>query len=79
MRMLETRKFEHDKANDAFGLVWGNFNGRRTLWYEGGDLGFSGFLIDLPDDDLSVIVLSNWGEGRSARRAIQVLDAIFQD
>jgi CubicO group peptidase (beta-lactamase class C family) len=39
--LLSTKKFAHEKANDAFGLVWGEHEGLRTLWYEGGDLGFS--------------------------------------
>ncbi len=39
--LLSTMKFEHPKTNDAFGLVWGEYRGLRTLSYEGGDLGFS--------------------------------------
>ncbi len=75
--LLSTRHFDHDKVNDAFGLVWGEYNGRRTLWYEGGDTGFSSFMVRLPDESLTVIVLSNIGTGRAAHRARAVLDLIF--
>ncbi len=75
--LLQVRRFEHDKANDAFGLVWGEFDGRRTLWYEGGDLGFSSYMVRFPDDDLTVIVLSNLGTGYAAGQARAVLDILF--
>jgi len=75
--LLSTRRFDHDKSNDAFGLVWGELDGHRTLWYEGGDLGFSSFMIRLPDDDLTVIVLSNLGTGRAAERARAVLRVLL--
>ena len=75
--LLATMKFEHPKANDAFGLVWGTHRGHRMLWYEGGDSGFSSYMARLPDDRLSVIVLSNLGAGRSADYARQVLDILL--
>ncbi len=75
---LSTMKFDHDKANDAFGLVWGEYGGRRTIWYEGGDLGFSSYMVRLPDDRLTVIVLANLGDGRAADRARRVLDVFAE-
>jgi len=75
--LLSTRRFDHDKSNDAFGLVWGELDGHRTLWYEGGDLGFSSYMVRLPDDDLTVIVLSNLGTGRAAERARAVLKVLL--
>lgn len=75
--LLSTRRFDHDKDNDAFGLVWGDFEGRRTLWYEGGDLGFSSYFVHLPDDDVTVIVLSNVGTGRAFERARSVLAVLL--
>lgn len=71
-------KFQHDRTNDAFGLVWGNHRGHRTLWYEGGDLGFSSYMVRLPDDEVTVIVLSNLGTGRAADHARRVLDALLK-
>ena len=75
--LLSTRRFQHAKANDAFGLVWGEFEGHRTIWYEGGDAGFSSYMVRLPDDDLTVIVLSNLGTGRAAERARAILKVLL--
>ena len=77
--LLATRRFDHPKANDAFGLVWGQFRGRRTLWYEGGDLGYSSYMVRLPDDRLTVIVLSNDGAGAAAAHARRVLDIVVPE
>ena len=71
-------KPQHDKTNDAFGLVWGNHRSRRTLWYEGGDLGFSSYMVRLPDDEVTIIVLSNLGTGRAADHARRVLDVVLK-
>jgi CubicO group peptidase (beta-lactamase class C family) len=75
--LLRTEKFEHAKANDAFGLVWGEYRGRRTLWYEGGDLGFSAYMVRLPDDRNTVIVLSNLGTGQAAAQGRKILDLLL--
>jgi CubicO group peptidase (beta-lactamase class C family) len=76
--LLSTMRFDHDKVNDAFGLVWGDYRGRRTLWYEGGDAGFSSYMVRLPDDGLTVIVLSNLGTGRASERAAAILALFVQ-
>ena len=59
----------------------GSSCGARTaggvLWYEGGDLGFSSYMVRFPDDQLSVIVLSNLGTGRAAEQARLILAAMF--
>jgi CubicO group peptidase (beta-lactamase class C family) len=73
---LSTMRFDHDKANDAFGLVWGNHRGLRTLWYEGGDRGFSSYMVRLPDRQLTVIVLSNLGDGNAGDHARRVLELL---
>lgn len=75
--LLRTMRLGHDKVNDAFGLVWGTYRGLRTIWYEGGDLGFSSYMVRLPDQELTVIVLSNLGTGRAAVQAQRVLDILF--
>ena len=77
--LLSTMRFQHDKDNDAFGLVWGNYRGVRTIWYEGGDLGFSSYMVRLPDQQLTVIVLSNLGTGRAADHARRVLDVLLDE
>lgn len=77
--LLRTMRFEHDKVNDAFGLVWGTYRGLRTIWYEGGDLGFSSYMVRLPDRQLTVIVLSNIGTGGAAAQAQRVLDILLDE
>ena len=76
--LLSTMRFDHDKTNDAFGLVWGSYRGLRTLWYEGGDAGFSSYMVRFPDQQLSVIVLSNSGTGAAASHARRIID-VFVD
>jgi CubicO group peptidase (beta-lactamase class C family) len=76
--LLSTRRFEHDKVDDAFGLVWGEFEGRRTLSYEGGDAGFSSYMVRVPDEDLAVIVLSNLGTGAARDRASAILRLLLR-
>ena len=77
--LQSTMRFDHPKVNDAFGLVWGETAGRRTLWYEGGDAGFSAYMVRVPDDQLTVIVLSNLGTGRSADHGRRVLELILRN
>jgi CubicO group peptidase (beta-lactamase class C family) len=76
--LLGTMRFDHEKVNDAFGLVWGEHRGLRTLWYEGGDAGFSAYMVRLPDNELTVIILSNLGSGRAAAKAREVLDILVR-
>jgi CubicO group peptidase (beta-lactamase class C family) len=75
--LQSTARFQHQKINDAFGLVWGEYRGSRTLWYEGGDAGFSSYMVRLPDEQLTVIVLSNLGTGRAVVYARRVLDVLL--
>jgi CubicO group peptidase (beta-lactamase class C family) len=76
--LLSTMKFRHDKVNDAFGLVWGQYRGLRTIWYEGGDLGFSSYMVRFPDERFTVIVLSNLGTGRAGDHARRIIDEFLE-
>ncbi|MEL7486694.1 MAG: serine hydrolase domain-containing protein, partial [Pseudomonadota bacterium] len=75
--MLSTRKYNHDKDNDAFGLVHGTYQGEKTIWYEGGDYGVSTYMAHLPGRSQTVICLSNFGHGRCADKARAVIDILF--
>jgi CubicO group peptidase (beta-lactamase class C family) len=75
--MLRRERFAHPKDNDAFGVVHGQYNGLRTIWYEGGDLGFSSYMVRFPDQRTTVIVLSNLGTGNSVRFARAVADIVL--
>ena len=77
--MHKTMKLDHDKSNDAFGLVFGDFNGHEIIWYEGGDWGFSAYMMRFPKDQLTVICLSNLGSGNARSFANRVLDILIED
>lgn len=75
--MLRREKFEHDKSNDAFGLVHGEHHGRPMIWFSGGDLDSSTYMARLPDDHLTVICLSNNPLGDAQGKAQQVLEILL--
>ena len=77
--MHQTMAFNHDKQNDAFGLVHGDFNGHPIIWYEGGDWGFSAYLMRFPEHKLSIIVLSNLGTGNARHHANRLMDILMDD
>jgi len=75
--MLSTRKFEHDKSNDAFGLVHGEYSGLKTIWYEGGDYGVSTYMVRLPQRNEPIICLSNFHPGNCKAKAKLILDLLI--
>lgn len=75
-RMLSTRRFAHDKDNDAFGLVHGEFRGLRTIWYEGGDYGVSAYMVRLPERDETVICLANFADAGCASKAQSIIEIL---
>ncbi|MEM9884246.1 MAG: serine hydrolase domain-containing protein [Bacteroidota bacterium] len=77
--MHQTMKFEHDKTNDAFGLVFGDFNGHEIIWYEGGDWGFSSYMMRFPKNELTIVCLSNLGTGNARKYANQIMDILMED
>jgi CubicO group peptidase (beta-lactamase class C family) len=77
-QMMHREKFEHDKDNDAFGLVIGNFQGRQMIWFSGGDLDTSTFMARLPEEQLTVICLSNMPTGNAEGKAKEVLGVLLK-
>jgi hypothetical protein len=47
---LRRERFQHDKDNDAFGLVHDVFDGRPMLWFSGADFDTSAYMARLPDE-----------------------------
>ena len=74
--MFSTRKFDHSKANDAFGLVWSDRNGEKILWYEGGDMDASSYAVSFPGKNLSVSCFSNDPTGNCGSKVRLVLDRL---
>lgn len=77
--MHKTMKFDHDKSNDSFGLVAGDFNGHEIVWYEGGDWGFSSYIMRFPKNNIAIVCLSNLGTGNSRKYAHQIMDVLIED
>jgi len=77
--MHKRMPFSHDKTNDALGLVFGDYNGHEMIWYEGGDWGYSSYMMRFPQDKVTIICLSNLGEGNAANYARQVMDILIED
>lgn len=77
-QMLHREKFDHDKDNDAFGLVFGQIGGRPMIWFSGGDVDGSTFMARLPDDHLTVICLSNMPMGDAEGKVRDVLAILLK-
>ena len=74
--MHKQMKFEHDKDNDAFGLVIDNHDDEEIVWYEGGDWGYSSFVLRLPKHKLSIVCFSNIGSGNARQKVWSVYDIL---
>jgi hypothetical protein len=75
--MHRRERFAHPKDNDALGLVLGRYKGLNTVWYAGGDLGFSSYMLRFPDQRTTVFVLSNMGDGNTTKYARAVADLVL--
>lgn len=75
--MYHRMHFEHDKDNDAFGLVFGHYRGHEMIWFAGEDLDTSTYMARFPDQKISVYVLSNMPFGASQQKATEVIDSLF--
>jgi CubicO group peptidase (beta-lactamase class C family) len=69
-------KFEHDKENDAFGLVWRTLYGHPMLDYSGGDTDASTYMARFPEEHFTIICLSNMPLGDAEDKARTVLDLL---
>ncbi len=51
-----------DKGRDSVGLSWflGEYRGEKSVGHGGGDVGFSTYLVILPEKSMAVIVLCNY-------------------
>jgi CubicO group peptidase (beta-lactamase class C family) len=76
--MHRRERFAHDKDNDAFGLVFGEYQGRLRIWYSGADLDASSYVARFPEQRLTVVCFSNNPMGQSEQRAAQVLAALAE-
>jgi CubicO group peptidase (beta-lactamase class C family) len=69
-------KFEYDKDNDAFGLVWRSRYGDLMIDYSGGDTDTSTYMARFPEQHFTIICLSNMPLGDAEGKAHAVLDLL---
>jgi CubicO group peptidase (beta-lactamase class C family) len=74
--MNRRQKFQHDKDNDAFGLVWRTHYGHPMLDYSGADTDTSTYMARFPEQRLTVVVLSNMPLGDAEGKADALLDLL---
>jgi len=74
--MHKTIKFDHNRDNQAFGLYFGDFNGKKIVAWDGGDWGISSQLLRFPDEGVAIVILSNLGSGESFRKANGIADIL---
>jgi CubicO group peptidase (beta-lactamase class C family) len=74
--MNRRQKFQHDKDNDAFGLVWRTRYSHPMLDYSGGDTDTSTYMARFPDQHLTVICLSNMPLGDAEGKAGTLMDVL---
>jgi CubicO group peptidase (beta-lactamase class C family) len=74
--MNRREKFQHDKDNDAFGLVWRSRYGHPMLDYSGGDTDTSTYMVRFPGQHLTVICLSNMPLGDAEGKTQALLELL---
>jgi CubicO group peptidase (beta-lactamase class C family) len=74
--MNRRQKFQHDKDNDAFGLVWRTRYGHPMLDYSGADTDTSTYMARFPEQRLTVVCLSNMPLGDAEGKADALLDLL---
>ncbi len=68
-----------DRDDSQVGLSWflGEHAGHRTVGHGGGDTGFRSYILLLPDDDIGVVLASNWQRTNTGAIARGLLDLIL--
>lgn len=74
--MNRRQKFQHDKENDAFGLVWRTRYDHPMLDYSGGDTDTSTYMARFPNQHVTVICLSNMPLGDAEGKAQKLMDTL---
>ena len=74
--MNHRERFQHDKDNDAFGLVWHSRYGHPVIDYSGGDTDTSTYMARFPEQHLTVICLSNMPLGDAEGKAQALLELL---
>jgi CubicO group peptidase (beta-lactamase class C family) len=76
--MNQRIRFQHDKDNDAVGLVWRTLYDKKMLDYSGGDTDTSTYMARFPQERFTIICLSNMPLGDAEGKARQVLALLHE-
>jgi CubicO group peptidase (beta-lactamase class C family)/predicted esterase len=63
-------------AKYGYGFFIGEHNGKHAVWHTGETIGFRNAVVRLPDQKLSVVVLTNRDEGEPLETAWRIADSI---
>jgi len=74
--MNKRMKFQHDKDNDALGLVWRSSYDHPMLDYSGGDTDTSTYMARFPEQHFTIVCLSNMPLGDAEGKAHTALDLL---
>ena len=77
--LLWTGTTETSTNDSQVGLSWflGEHAGHRTVGHGGGDTGFRSYILLLPDDNIGVVLASNWSRTNTGAIAHGILDLIL--
>jgi CubicO group peptidase (beta-lactamase class C family) len=80
-RILETYTLNDGKEIDyAFGLRISDYRGKKTISHGGADAGFRSHFVKFPEEDLTIVVLTNVNISKPEQLALRVADLyIFDD
>lgn len=68
------------KPNEyCFGLISDEFKGNKRIYHNGGIQGYLSFLMTFPDEQLSVIILTNYLDSDANRRVETLLNQLLSD
>jgi CubicO group peptidase (beta-lactamase class C family) len=68
-----------DTTSYAFGQDINKYKGLKTVAHSGGDAGYRSFLLRFPDQQYTVVVLSNLGSFNTGKVAYQLADIYLKD
>ena len=78
--MYEPGRFRDGSPNNyGMGLSTGTYRGLKTIGHSGGDAGFRSYFLRFPEEEFSVVVLSNLGAMNPGLAAEQIADVYLKD
>ena len=78
-RLFTPVRLSGGRAEDyGLGWVFNTYRGRRLVYHDGGIEGFASLYVRVPDEDLSIIMLTNLGGHSHAPAAVELIDTVLQ-